>query len=156
MKTLPLAGAAGLLAFASLLGPMPDAHAQTVYRCGNTYSSTPCEGGTAVNAADPRSAEQARAAQQASKREAAQAKALQQSRERAEAAQAKADAAAATAERQATERAAKAKAAEQKRLAQAKTGGAVKRKRGCVASEKVSCPDFVAADPVPEKATKKK
>ena len=34
------------------------AHAQPVYRCGNTYSSIPCPGGQVVEATDPRTAAQ--------------------------------------------------------------------------------------------------
>ena len=40
------------------------------YRCGNSYSSKPCPGGTAVDAADPRSAAQQREAREASQRQA--------------------------------------------------------------------------------------
>ena len=39
------------------------------YRCGNSYSSKPCPGGTAVDAADPRSAAQQREAREASQRQ---------------------------------------------------------------------------------------
>jgi hypothetical protein len=41
-----------------------------VYRCGSTYSSTPCPGGSAVNAADARSAAQQKEAQAVKRREA--------------------------------------------------------------------------------------
>lgn len=166
MKPLPLAGAAGLLAFASLLGPIPDAHAQTIYRCGNTYSSTPCEGGSAVNAADPRSAEQARAARQTAKRDAQQGRLMQSERERAEQAQARAEAANANAE------SAHARALAQQRAAQVQrqreqaggfgtgapagtaSGKGTTGRKGCVPSEKLRCPDFVAAPPAPAPATK--
>lgn len=40
----------------------PSSQAQTVYRCGNTYSETPCAGGKAVKVDDPRTkAEKAKA-----------------------------------------------------------------------------------------------
>ncbi len=45
---------------------------QKVYRCGpdgRIYSQTPCKDGYEVNAADPRSAEQRKAAEDATKRE---------------------------------------------------------------------------------------
>ncbi len=41
------------------------------YRCGNSYSSTPCPGGKAVNTDDARSAEQQREAQDVKRRDAA-------------------------------------------------------------------------------------
>lgn len=37
------------------------ATAQTVYRCGNSYSQQPCPGGTAIDASDNRTPEQRRA-----------------------------------------------------------------------------------------------
>jgi hypothetical protein len=57
-----------------------------VYRCGNTYSPTPCPGGAAVQAADARTEAQRREAQDAHRREAALAEQLaaeRQARERA-------------------------------------------------------------------------
>lgn len=42
-----------------------------VYRCGNSYQAKPCAGGQAVDAADPRSADQVQQAREAAKREAA-------------------------------------------------------------------------------------
>jgi len=49
--------------------------AQTVFRCGpdgRIYSQTPCKDGTAVDVADPRSADQQRAAAQAAQKQQAQ------------------------------------------------------------------------------------
>ena len=49
--------------------------AQKVFRCGpdgRIYSQTPCKDGTAVDVADPRSADQQRAAAQSAQREKAQ------------------------------------------------------------------------------------
>lgn len=44
------------------LATMVPAHAQTVYRCGNAYSQSPCPGGKEVKVADPRTpAEKAKA-----------------------------------------------------------------------------------------------
>ena len=62
----------GLFSLASLVSQ--DVAAQgadaPAYRCGNSYSSKPCPGGTAVDAADPRSAAQQREAREASQRQA--------------------------------------------------------------------------------------
>lgn len=54
MKRLPLIVFAvmGLCAIPIL------AHSQNVYRCGNSYSQTPCPGGVTVDTADSRSATQ--------------------------------------------------------------------------------------------------
>ena len=42
-----------------LLGMLPMSNqAQAIYRCGNSYSQTPCAGGSVVDADDRRSAEQ--------------------------------------------------------------------------------------------------
>ena len=57
-----------LLAALCLLAWVP-AQAQTTYKCGNTYSQKPCEGGTAVDASDKRSADQKAQAQNMSERE---------------------------------------------------------------------------------------
>jgi hypothetical protein len=46
------------------------AQAQGVYRCGNTYSATPCPGGTAVEAADTPTAAQAKRGEAAARRDA--------------------------------------------------------------------------------------
>jgi hypothetical protein len=54
--------------------------AQTVYRCGNSYSQKPCPGGAAVDAADPRSAAQAADTTAAAKRNAQAANALEKER----------------------------------------------------------------------------
>lgn len=64
-----------LFSLASLVGLVSlDVAAQgadaPAYRCGNSYSSKPCPGGTAVDAADPRSAAQQREAREASQRQA--------------------------------------------------------------------------------------
>lgn len=69
-----LLAASGALA---LLAGAPGASSQTagtpVYRCGNSYGSTPCPGGSTVDAADPRSAEQRRQAEAVKQRDAAMA-----------------------------------------------------------------------------------
>ncbi|MBX9872442.1 MAG: hypothetical protein K2X75_10630 [Burkholderiaceae bacterium] len=62
MKTLPHLLAATALACCATVP------AQTVYRCGNSYSQTPCPGGSAVDATDRRTPEQ-RKAHEASVRE---------------------------------------------------------------------------------------
>lgn len=65
-------GALGLL----IAGPMVLAQTNgaagpTAYRCGNSYSSTPCPGGKAVDTEDARSAAQQREAQEVKRRDAA-------------------------------------------------------------------------------------
>jgi hypothetical protein len=48
-----------LLAFALLLAAVGPAGAAPIYRCGNTYSQVPCpEGGSVVEATDPRTGAQ--------------------------------------------------------------------------------------------------
>jgi hypothetical protein len=60
--------ASPLLLAAALTAPAAD----TVYRCPNgSYSAAPCAGGTAIDAADDRSAAQRREAQDAARRDAA-------------------------------------------------------------------------------------
>ncbi|MBA2676623.1 hypothetical protein [Ramlibacter sp.] len=56
------------------------ASAQTVYRCGNSYSQKPCPGGAAVDAADPRSAAQAADTTAAAQRNARAAETLEKER----------------------------------------------------------------------------
>lgn len=45
------------------------AEAETVYRCGNSYSQTPCPGGSTVDAADKRTPEQRKAHEASVKQE---------------------------------------------------------------------------------------
>ncbi|MBL8349326.1 MAG: hypothetical protein JNL87_03350 [Burkholderiaceae bacterium] len=89
---------AGLRCAMALLGAALSAQAQaqgqvgntTVYRCGSSYSSTPCPGGSAVDAGDARSAAQRREAQAVKQRDAALADQLaaeRRARERAAAGQ---------------------------------------------------------------------
>ncbi|MCY7307189.1 MAG: hypothetical protein LH632_13775 [Rhodoferax sp.] len=47
-----------MLAFIAALSMTSAAVAQPVYKCGNTYSQSPCPGATAVNTEDTRSAAQ--------------------------------------------------------------------------------------------------
>lgn len=86
--------ATGLWWAIALLAGAPSAWAQagntTVYRCGNSYSSTPCAGGTLVDADDARSAAQQQEAQAVKQRDAALADQLaaeRRARERAAAGQ---------------------------------------------------------------------
>ena len=60
----------GCLSCLVSLGAAAQGTDATAYRCGNSYSSKPCPGGTAVDAADPRSAAQQREAREASQRQA--------------------------------------------------------------------------------------
>ncbi len=73
-----------LLLVVLVLGAPPQAAAQaagdTVYRCGNSYSSKPCPGGGPVDAADPRSPAQQREARQAAQRDAALARQMKADR----------------------------------------------------------------------------
>lgn len=56
----------------TIAAALPAAGADAVFRCGDGhYSSSPCPGGVAVDAADARSAEQRRQAQEAARRDAA-------------------------------------------------------------------------------------
>ena len=54
--------------------------AQTVYRCGESYSQQPCPGGKPVEADDPRSESQRKQTQQATQRDAKAAAAMEKSR----------------------------------------------------------------------------
>ena len=56
------------------------AMAQTVYKCGDSYSQTPCSGGIAIDAFDPRSSEQKMQADAATRRDARTADAMEQAR----------------------------------------------------------------------------
>ena len=51
-----------------------------VHRCGNSYSSQPCPGGTVLDLADPRSAAQQRESREASERDAALARQMKAQR----------------------------------------------------------------------------
>lgn len=59
--------------------------AQTIYRCGNTYSEQPCPGGTTVEAARPPTAAEAAAARRETEREAKVAEAMEKARVKEEA-----------------------------------------------------------------------
>jgi len=61
------------------------AQAQSVYRCGESYSTQPCPGGTVVPTDDPRSAAQRAQADAATRRDARSAQVLEQERLRLEA-----------------------------------------------------------------------
>ncbi|NBY72232.1 MAG: hypothetical protein EBQ69_09755, partial [Betaproteobacteria bacterium] len=54
-------------------------HAQT-YRCGNSYSATPCADGTAIDASDTRTPAQQKAALASTQRQQTQASALEKDR----------------------------------------------------------------------------
>ena len=54
--------------------------AQTVYRCGGSYSQTPCSGGVAIDASDPRSSAQKMQSDGATRRDASTADAMRQTR----------------------------------------------------------------------------
>jgi hypothetical protein len=71
MKPIAIA----LIAFAASA-----AHAQATYRCGSTYSATPCPGGAPVATQDERSAAQAKQAAAAAKRDAKLAERMEKER----------------------------------------------------------------------------
>jgi hypothetical protein len=73
-----------LPALALLLG-CSGAGAQTVYRCGNSYSQTPCANAVAIQTDDPRTEEQRAAAQEGLVRDKALAKEMETARRRDEA-----------------------------------------------------------------------
>lgn len=56
------------------------AAAQTAYKCGSSYSQTPCDGGVAIDTSDPRSGEQKKQADLATQRDMRTADAMEQSR----------------------------------------------------------------------------
>ncbi len=80
MTTLPSLIATVLLVVAHGLS------AQTVYRCGNSYSQTPCPGGSAIDASDSRTPEQRKAHEASVRNEKRSADRLEQTREKEEAA----------------------------------------------------------------------
>lgn len=84
MKTLSHISTSLLLALAA------SAQAQTVYRCGNSYSQEPCPGGTTVNAADERTAEQRKAHENTVRQDVRTAAAMERERLKQEAAAARA------------------------------------------------------------------
>jgi hypothetical protein len=61
-------------------GWIAPAAAQTIYRCGNSYSQQPCPGGTLVPADDARSASQRSQTSRASERDAKAADAMEKAR----------------------------------------------------------------------------
>lgn len=61
------------------------AYAQQVYRCGNSYSQTPCVGGVTVNADDPRTDAQRAAAREGLERDRALGKEMETTRRKDEA-----------------------------------------------------------------------
>ena len=80
--TKTIHSAALLLALSACLMP---AQADDIYRCGVSYSSTPCPGAILVAADDPRSAAQRAQSEAAARRDARMAQALEKERLRQEA-----------------------------------------------------------------------
>lgn len=96
------------------------APAQTVYRCGNSYSEQPCPEGSAVRADDSRTPQQQKAARDSARQERHTGDALEKQRLQAEGAAVRATQqaeAAEQAQRAAAQRRAEQKAAEEKRAA---------------------------------------
>ena len=77
--TKPVPAAALLLALCAV-----SAQAQTIYRCGESYGTQPCPGGTVVPTDDPRSAAQRAQTDAATKRDARSALVLEKERLRQE------------------------------------------------------------------------
>ncbi|QKO20733.1 hypothetical protein [Rhodoferax sp. BAB1] len=95
------------------------AQAQTVYRCGNSYSQQPCPGGNAIDATDSRSPEQRKAREASVKREQRSADTMEKTRQKEEAAALRAAEQTAKAERT-TEKDAKKSATNKSKTAPAK------------------------------------
>lgn len=68
------------LLLAALALAATDASGQTVFRCGNSYAQQPCAGGSAVDASDPRSPDQAAVAGKVAAGDAKRAEALEKAR----------------------------------------------------------------------------
>ena len=76
--------AVAVLSIMCLAGPSVVA-AQTVYRCGNSYSQSPCPAGVAVVVDDPRSTQQKQETDDAVRRDAKTADSMEKSRQKQEA-----------------------------------------------------------------------
>ncbi|CAN5443020.1 hypothetical protein BH11PSE7_BH11PSE7_13450 [soil metagenome] len=70
--------AVAVLSMMCLAGPM--AGAQTVYRCGSSYSQSPCPAGVAVAVDDPRSAQQKQETEAAARHDSKTADGMEKSR----------------------------------------------------------------------------
>ena len=114
----------------------PDAQAQVVYRCGSTYTHTPCPEGHVVAATDPRSAAQRAEAQRVVTLERQQARQMERERLAQEATQK--PALATGFDSRASAAAAPASSAEQ---------GRHQKKKKRKASKQAAGDDFVAVDP---------
>ena len=68
------------LIIAALALASPWASGQTVFRCGNSYSQQPCDGGASVAASDPRTPAEAKGAAQAAAADAKRADAMEKAR----------------------------------------------------------------------------
>ena len=66
--------------FAALALATAGAGAQQVYRCGSSYSQQPCPGGSAVEAGDPRTAQDAAQSRAAAQSDAKRADAMEKTR----------------------------------------------------------------------------
>ena len=115
----------------------PHAHAQTVYRCGSTYTHTPCAEGRVVAATDPRSAAQRAEAQRVAALERQQARQMERERLAQEAAHKPAQATGFDSRASATAAAA-ASSAER---------GPHQKKKKRKAGNPTAADDFVAVDP---------
>lgn len=78
------------LLFIATLGLCTGLQAETVYRCGNSYSQTPCPGGNAIDTTDSRTPEQRKAHEASVKQEKRTGDALEKTRLKEEAATRKA------------------------------------------------------------------
>jgi len=98
------------------------ASAQTVYRCGNSYSQQPCPGGNAIDASDRRTPAQRKAAEDGAKHERRTADTLEKQRVKEEESVARAAQQVEKAEQAAAAKRAAQKAAEEKEKKVTRTG----------------------------------
>lgn len=115
--------------------------AQSVYRCGNSYSQTPCPGSMPVDVADDRSKTQKAQADAASQRDRRTAEAMEKSRLKQEASQA---------------RAAGAQSGAQSANKSATTGEQASADHKARAGKKGKKPEYFTASTAGEKSKKKK
>lgn len=99
------------------------AQAQTVYRCGDSYSQQPCPGGNAVRTDDHRTSEQQKAAQEGARHERRVADTLEKQRVKEEAAAARTAQQIEKADKAAADKRAAQKAAEEKEKNKSARGG---------------------------------
>ncbi len=141
-------------AYTAGAGAQNDSQSGAVFRCGNSYSTTPCPGGKAVDVADPRSEADRRASESATRRAETDATRMQRERTALERETANRDRAAASANPR--DRAAEARAAARAKTQAEHPGtkGKNKSKGGHLPPDYFTAKGAAAEKPV--KARKKK